>query len=117
MEFLKDFAKFLEQYKIMGLAIAFVVGTAANTFVKALVDDIIMPLITPFIPYGAWKTATFTFGSVVISWGDFLGALINFLIIAVAIFVLVYVLPKDIEKGKEFLLKQAHNKGRNKRNK
>jgi hypothetical protein len=42
------------------LAIAFIMGLAANDLIKALVDDIIMPVITFFIPGGSWKTATFS---------------------------------------------------------
>jgi len=83
---MKEFKEFLEEYKVIGLAIAFIMGVAATALIKALVDYIIMPLITPFIPGGAWQTATFNIGPIVISWGAFLGAVINFVIIAFVVF-------------------------------
>jgi large conductance mechanosensitive channel len=83
---MKEFKEFLEEYKVIGLAIAFIMGVAATALVQALVNDIIMPIITPFIPGGGWQTATFTLGKIVISWGSFLGAVINFVIIAFVVF-------------------------------
>lgn len=95
MSMLKEFKDFLKEYKIIGLAIAFIMGVAATTLVKALVDNIIMPIITPFIPGGAWQTATFSLGPIVISWGAFLAALINFVIIAWVVFVIAKKLLKE----------------------
>jgi large conductance mechanosensitive channel len=84
----EEFIAFLQEYKIIGLATAFVMGAAATVLVKSLVDNVVMPIITPFIPGGAWKTATFVVGPVVIGWGAFLGDLINFLVIALAVFII-----------------------------
>jgi large conductance mechanosensitive channel len=42
----------------------------------------------PFIPGGAWQTATFGIGLIVVSWGAFLGELINFIIIAFVVFII-----------------------------
>ena len=86
MSILSEFREFLEEYKIMGLAVAFIIGVAATTLVQALVNDIVMPLITPFIPGGEWQSAKFSLGPVVISWGHFLGVLINFAVIALVVF-------------------------------
>jgi large conductance mechanosensitive channel len=84
----KEFHEFLKEYKVVGLAVGIIIGLAATAFVKALVDDIVMPLITPFIPGGAWEQATFTLGLVIIKWGHFLSALINFLVIAFVVFLI-----------------------------
>ena len=65
----KEFFEFLKEYKIVGLAVAFIMGVASTALIKSLVDNVIMPLITPFIPGGAWKTATFSLGPIVIGWG------------------------------------------------
>ena len=85
---LKEFHDFLKEYKVIGLAVGVVIALAANTLVKSLVDNIVMPLITPFIPNGEWQTATLTLGPIVLGWGAFLGALINFLIIAWVVFLI-----------------------------
>jgi large conductance mechanosensitive channel len=93
---MSEFREFLKEYKVVGLAIAFVMGVAATALVKSLVDNIIMPIITPFIPGGAWKTATFTLGPIVIGWGSFVGEIINFVIIAFAVFAIAkWVLKED----------------------
>ena len=81
MAMIKEFKDFLLKQNIVALAIAVVVGTALNTLVKALVDDFIMPIIAALGPGGDWQTATWNVGSVKFGVGDFLAALINFLII------------------------------------
>jgi large conductance mechanosensitive channel len=78
---LTDFKAFLLKQNVMSLAIAVVIGTALNTLVKALVDDFIMPVIAAFGPAGDWKTATWDVGRVQFGVGDFLSALLNFIII------------------------------------
>ncbi len=94
--FLIDFKEFLKEYKVIELAIAIIIGLAMNNFVKSLVDNIIMPLITPFIPNGSWQTATLNFwiwkG---IAWGQFLSSLIYFLIIAWVVFLIAKFILKE----------------------
>lgn len=85
---LSEFKAFLEEYKVIGLAIAVIMGLAANALVQALVKDIIMPIVTFFIPGGAWQTSTLGIGPIVLAWGDFLGQLINFLILAFVVFMI-----------------------------
>jgi len=92
---LKEFKDFLVEYKIVGLAIAFIMGVAATALIQSLVNNIIMPIITPFIPGGAWQTATFSIGPIVISWGAFLGAVINFVIIALVVFLIAKKLLRE----------------------
>jgi len=83
---IQEFKEFLDEYKVIGLAVAFIMAVAVTTLIQSLVNNIIMPIITPFIPGGAWQTATFKIGPIVIGWGAFLGALLNFIIIALIIF-------------------------------
>lgn len=90
-----EFKEFLKEYKIIGLAIALIIGLAANALVKAFVDDIVMPIVTPFIPGGAWETATFTVWKIVISWGHFVSSLIYFVIIALVIFLVAKKILKE----------------------
>ena len=95
MSMLREFKEFLSEYKVIGLAVAFIIGFAATALIKSLVDNIIMPIITPFIPGGAWQTATFNMGPIVIGWGAFLGALINFIIIAWVVFIIAKKVLKE----------------------
>lgn len=96
-----EFKEFLKEYKVVGLAIAFVMGIAATTLVKSIVDDIVMPILTPFIPGGEWQTATWTLGSVVIKWGSFLGNLINFIIIAWVVFIAAKIILREEKVSKK----------------
>jgi large conductance mechanosensitive channel len=91
--FTAEFMAFLRKYGVIGLAIAVIIGGAAGSLVSALVSDILMPLITFFIPGGAWKEATLVLGPVVMSIGHFIGSLIDFLSIALV----VYIIMKRIE--------------------
>lgn len=91
---LQDFKDFLKEYKIIGLATAFVMGAAINSMVSSLVNDLLMPIITPFIPGGAWKDAELILGPVVLKIGSFLGNLLNFFILAVVVFLIIKSLKK-----------------------
>ncbi len=88
MGMIREFLDFLKEYKVIALAIAFIMGAASTSLVKSLVDNIIMPLITPFMPAGSWKTATLSIGPIVINYGAFLAELINFIIIALVVFII-----------------------------
>ena len=97
----KEFMAFLNEYKVIGLAIAFIIGAAASALVKSLVDNIIMPFVAVLIPGGAWREATFALGPVVIGWGAFLGELINFVIIALVVFIIAKKLLKEEKVNKK----------------
>ena len=88
--FVQEFKTFLEQYKVMGLAVAFIFGIYLGNLVQALVNDLVMPLIDLVMPGIAWQTIAV--GPFMI--GSFTGALITFLVIAVVIFVMVKITSK-----------------------
>lgn len=81
MRMLSEFQEFLLKQNVVALAIAVVVGTALNALVKAVVDDFIMPIIVAVGPGGEWQKATWSVGTVKFGVGDFLSAVINFIII------------------------------------
>jgi large conductance mechanosensitive channel len=96
MGFVQEFKEFLQEYKVMPLAIAFIIGGAITVLVQSLVADIIMPLITPLIPGGDWQTSTLKITEgIVIGWGPFLAALINFVIIALVVFMIAKTILKE----------------------
>jgi large conductance mechanosensitive channel len=95
MKVVSEFKEFLKEYKVLALAIAFIIGAAATSLIKSLVDNLIMPLITFFIPGGAWQSATLKIGPIVLGWGAFLGQIINFIIIAFIIFIIAKTIMKE----------------------
>ena len=88
--FVKEFKMFLEQYKVMGMAVAFILGLYLGTLVQSLVTNLIMPIIDIILPGIAWQNIHA--GPFLI--GSFLGALVTFLIIALVIFLLVKITSK-----------------------
>ena len=90
----EEFLEFLNKYGVIGLAIAVIIGGAAGKLISALVDDILMPIITFFIPGGAWREAILEIGPIQLSIGHFTGAVIDFLIIAWVVFLLMKQLGK-----------------------
>jgi large conductance mechanosensitive channel len=99
--FAKEFKEFLKEYKIVGLAIAFIMGMAATTLMKSLVDNVIMPLITPFIAGGAWREAILTLGPILIKWGQFLADFLYFLILALLVFLFAKYFLKEEKVAKK----------------
>jgi large conductance mechanosensitive channel len=99
MGFEEEFMEFLKKYQVIGLAVAFVIGTAASAMVTALVKDIIMPIVGAVVPGGNWQTAILPIGPINFMAGDFVSAVIDFVIIALVVFMLVkYVMMGDVSK-------------------
>jgi large conductance mechanosensitive channel len=94
----EEFIDFINKYGVMGLAIGFIIGSASKDLVSALVADILMPVITFFIPGGTWREATLTLGPIVLSLGHFVGALLDYLIIALIVFYLMKALKRTAIK-------------------
>ena len=83
--FMNEFKDFLSKYRVMGMAVAFILGLYLGGLVNALVNDLIMPIIELAMPGIEWEAITA--GPFRI--GHFIGATITFLIVALVIFLLV----------------------------
>lgn len=101
MGFASEFKDFLKEYKVVGIAVAVVMGLALNNLVNSLVNNVIMPLVSPLIPGGGWQTAVWNIGPFAIAWGPFLAAVINFLIIAIVVFVIAKKVLKEEKVSKK----------------
>ncbi|TAL57707.1 MAG: large conductance mechanosensitive channel protein MscL [Nanoarchaeota archaeon] len=66
-----------------------------------MVNNIIMPIVTFFIPGGEWQKATFGIGPVMIGWGQLLSSLINFTIIAFVVFLIAKLVLKEKKVAKK----------------
>lgn len=85
-----EFMDFLSKYKVVGLAVAFIIGVYLGNLVQALVKDLIMPVIGLAMPgLGDLASYEFEFHQQIFGVGDFLVALITFIIVAFVIFILV----------------------------
>lgn len=90
-----EFMDFLMKYQVIGLAVAFIIGAAASKMVTAAVTDIIMPIVAVLIPGGDWRTQVLQVGPIKFLLGDFVGAVIDFLIIALVVFIIVKFMMKE----------------------
>jgi large conductance mechanosensitive channel len=82
----QEFKAFLSEYKVLGLAVAFIMGVYLGALVKALVTDLILPIVQFALPPGS-NINTYTVGPFGV--GDFANALLTFIILAFVIFLIV----------------------------
>ena len=87
----KDFKEFAFKGNVVDLAVAVVIGGAFGLIVKSLVNDIIMPLVGILIGGIDVSNLAIKVGTATVAYGLFLQSIINFLIIAAAIFMMVKV--------------------------
>jgi large conductance mechanosensitive channel len=92
---LKGFRDFILRGNVIDLAVAVIIGTAFSAITKSLVDDIITPLIAAVIGKPDFSNVVFTIGTTPIKIGNFINAVIYFLIIA---FVIYFFLVLPVQK-------------------
>lgn len=85
----KEFKKFILRGNVVDLAVGVVIGAAFNSVVQSLVKDMITPIITIFGGNGHFADAHFTIRHSQFLYGDFLNALISFLVVAIVVFFFV----------------------------
>ena len=87
MSLWQDFKGFALKGNVVDLAVAVVIGGAFGKIVSALVADIIMPLVGGLMPTEEWRS--WQVSGLHVKVGDFLGAVVDFFIIAAVLFVVV----------------------------
>ena len=86
---LTDFKQFLLRGNVVDLAVAVVIGTAFTAVVKALVADIITPVVAAVFGKPNFATLSFTINGSHFNYGDFLNNVLTFVTIAAAVFFIV----------------------------
>ena len=89
MKILKEFKDFITKGNLIELAVAFIIAAAFGAIITALVGSIIMPLIAAIFGQPGFDSLTATVNDAVIPYGTFITALVNFLLIAAAVFFLI----------------------------
>lgn len=100
---LKGFLEFVREQGVIGLAIGFILGGAVAKVVAALVTDIINPLIGAILGNTAGlKEMTVSIGNAKLLVGDFISILIDFIVVALVVYVTVKILGFDrLDRKKE----------------
>ena len=88
-KFFHEFKEFAMRGNVMDLADGVIVGGAFSAITTSLINDILMPLIGIFVSETSFANLTITVGSAVITYGNFIQAVINFLIMAFVVFCMV----------------------------
>jgi large conductance mechanosensitive channel len=104
MPIVADFKKFAFKGNVVDLAVGVVIGGAFGKIVSALVADIVMPIVSLVLPSGDWRAsgqilraAADPKDNVILKYGDFLGAVLDFLVIATVLFIIVAKIVKTAE--------------------
>jgi len=86
---IKEFRDFILRGNVMDLAVAVVIGGAFGAIVDSLVNDILMPIIGILLGGIDFTSLSIQVGSATVTYGNFIQALINFLLIGLALFFVV----------------------------
>jgi large conductance mechanosensitive channel len=89
MGMLKEFREFAMKGNIVDLAVAVIIGGAFGKIVTALTNSIIMPIIAMIIGKGGMSDVSFTVGNTIFPVGLFLQAVIDFILIALVLFLII----------------------------
>jgi len=87
MSVIKDFGTFIKKGNVVDLAVAVVIGGAFGKIVSAAVADLVMPLVNALVPQGDWRK--WEVSQLHFRVGDFLGTVVDFLIVAFVIFIVM----------------------------
>ena len=106
---LQEFRDFLTKTNAMALAVGVIIGAATGKVVSGVVDDVLMPVISLALPSGDWRQAKVILNTVTdakgkvtesaITYGHLLGTIIDFIFIALVVFLIVRALIKPPPPG------------------
>jgi large conductance mechanosensitive channel len=96
-----EFRKFIAKGNVIDLAVAVILGAAFTAIVTSLTDDIIMPLIGVVLGGVDFTTLSIQVGEATVAYGRFIQAIINFILIALVLFVMVRSINKMQELSKK----------------
>ena len=99
--FMKEFKEFISRGNVMDMAVGIIIGGAFTAIVSSLVEDIINPLLGCFVSmdFSAWKIPLV--GDAALGIGNFINAVISFLIMAFILFSIIKALNKAATIGKK----------------
>ena len=98
----EEFKKFAFKGNVVDLAIGVIIGAAFGAIVKSLVEDIIMPLVGLVMPADkGYEGLVWNVGDKVVPYGKFLGAVVNFLIVALVLYIFIVKFLRWMMKSQE----------------
>ncbi len=98
---IKEFKEFIMRGNVIDLAVAVIIGAAFIAIVNSLVNDIIMPIIGVILGGVDFSALAVTVGNATITYGNFIQAIINFLLVALVLFLIIREINKMSHKPAE----------------
>lgn len=87
--FFAEFKTFIARGNVMDMAVGVIIGGAFSNITNSLINDIVMPLLGIFTSSVSFAELSVNIGPAVIAYGNFIQAILNFLIMAFVVFCLV----------------------------
>ena len=110
-KFFKEFKEFINKGNVLGLAVGVIIGGAFSTITTSLTNDVIMPIVSIFlggVDFSSMSVTLPTFYALAedaapntLNYGNFISAVINFLILALVVFCIVKTVNSAMEKVKK----------------
>ena len=100
-KFIEEFKQFIARGSVMDMAVGVIIGGAFNAITTSLINDIIMPVLGIFTGSISFAEQSVTIQGAVITYGNFIQAILNFLIMAFVVFCLVKTMNRLHRKRKE----------------
>ena len=99
-KFMNEFKEFISRGNVMDMAVGIIIGGAFTSIVSSLVDDIINPILGLFGGMNFDQLKVNLLGEVTLNYGKFISTVINFLIMALIVFIMMKVMNGFAEKLK-----------------
>lgn len=96
--FLAEFKTFIARGNVMDMAVGVIIGGAFSNITNSLINDIVMPVLGIFTSSVSFAELTLNIGPAVVTYGNFIQAVLNFLIMAFVVFCLVKALNRFHKK-------------------
>jgi len=100
-QFLEEFKQFIARGSVMDMAVGVIIGGAFSAITTSLINDIVMPILGIFTNSVSFADLSLNVGGAVVTYGNFIQAVLNFLIMALIVFCLVKTMNRLHHKKEE----------------
>lgn len=100
-KFMEEFKQFIARGNVMDMAVGVIIGGAFSAITTSLINDIIMPLLGIFTGSISFAALSVTVNGAVIAYGNFIQAVLNFLVMAFVVFCLIKAINRFHHKKEE----------------
>ena len=100
-KFMEEFKAFIARGNVMDMAVGVIIGGAFSAITTSLINDIVMPILGIFTGSISFAALSFTINGAVVTYGNFIQAVFNFLVMAFVVFCLIKAINKFHHKKEE----------------